>query len=301
MSSIDLPIKLLRAFITVIDLGGYTKASKVLHCSQPAISLQIKRLEELLGEKLLVHSGGRVELTSHGKVLAGFARQTLQLNDEAVSRFRRGSIEGALRVGLPTDYAVAFLQGAVTAFAIENRSVDLSIHCDISQKLLDDLDADRLDIVVALIDNIERQNLVRAWEEQPVWVCAAGGSAHEQRPVPLVTHPEGCEYRLRIVETLNDAGMDWRIAYSSPGISGLQSAVVADLGVSALTRKTLKDGIRVLGREDGFPDLMKIKIGLFYKHPLQSDAGLSLVKHLIASLDDAADGDFMPSKHLMAS
>ncbi len=301
MPPVDLPIKLLRAFITVGDLGGFTKASKALHCTQPAISLQIKRLEELLGEKLLIHSGGKVELTSHGKVLAGFARQALRVNDDAVSRFRKARIGGALRIGLPTDYAVSFLQNAVTEFASANQAIDVSIQCDLSRKLLDDLNTDRLDIVIALIDESDQQYLVRAWEEQPVWVSATDGDAHRARPLPLVTHPEGCAYRDRIVEALNGAGLEWRIAYSSPGISGLQNAVVSNLGVSALTQKTLKDGIRILGSEDGFPDLHKIRIGLFYKHPRQSEAGLSLVKYLIASLDDAADGDFMPSEHLMAS
>lgn len=101
MSTVDLPVNLLRAFITVSDLGGYTKAAKVLHRTQSAISLQMKRLEELLGEKLLVHEGGTVNLTSYGKVLAGFARQILQLNDEAVARYRKTNVRGPLRIGLP--------------------------------------------------------------------------------------------------------------------------------------------------------------------------------------------------------
>ena len=173
----------------------------------------------------------------------------------------------------------------------------LSITCDISRNLLSDLHADRLDVVVALIDEANSQYLVRAWEEQPVWAAAENARVHKMSPLPLVTHPEGCAYRNRIVEALNRAGRDWRVAYCSPGITGLQDAVAAGLGVSALTRKTLRQGIRTLSSRDGFPMLEKIQIGLFYKHLRQSRAGMALIEQLIAGLDDAADADFKPAPH----
>ena len=62
MSDVNLPTDLLRTFITVADLGGYTRAGEALNRTQPAISLQMKRLEELLGEKLLVHDGRTVNV-----------------------------------------------------------------------------------------------------------------------------------------------------------------------------------------------------------------------------------------------
>ena len=297
MISTNLPTDLLRTFITVTDLGGYTRAADALNRTQPAISLQMKRLEELLGEKLLLHNGRTLSLTSEGKVMAGFARQILRLNDDAVARFRGTQANGPLRIGLPTDYALSFLQGAVTQFAHDNAAVDLEIHCAISRNLLDDIAGDRLDIAVALINEANDSYLVRAWEEQPVWVGARGTSLHTASPLPLVTHPEGCEYRNRIVDALNRDRREWRIAYSSPGITGLQNAVVAGLGISALTRKTIGDDMQAFSVEDGLPPLEKLRIGLFYKHPRQSSAGLKLVEHLIEGLDEAADGDFMPSAH----
>lgn len=297
MTPTNLPTDLLRTFITVTDLGGYTKAADALNRTQPAISLQMKRLEDLLGEKLLLHNGRALTLTSEGKVLAGFARQILRLNDDAVARFRGTQPNGPLRIGLPTDYALSFLQGAVTQFAHDNEAVDLEIHCGISHDLLEDIASDRLDIAVALINETNDRYLVRAWEEQPVWVGARDTALHKTDPLPLVTHPEGCEYRNRIVDALNRDRREWRIAFSSPGITGLQNAVASGLGISALTRKTVSDEMRTLSVADGLPALEKLRIGLFYKHPRQSSAGLRLVDHLIEGLDEAADGDFMPSAH----
>ncbi|MGI9414460.1 MAG: LysR substrate-binding domain-containing protein [Hyphomicrobiales bacterium] len=297
MAPINLPTDLLRTFITVIDLGGYTKAGAALSRTQPAISLQMKRLEALVGCKLLMHDGRGLHLTSDGKTLAGYARQILRFNDEAVARFHERDPQGGLRIGLPTDYALAFLQSAVTSFIRDNREVDVEVHCDLSRGLLADLHADRLDLAVALTNTTDEHYLVRMWEEQPIWAGAKGGRSHKRDPLPLVSHPEGCEYRNRVVEALNGQHRAWRIAYSSPGITGLQEAVSADLGVSALTRKTLRPDMRILNKRQGLPPLAKIRIGLFYKHPRLSDAGLMLVDHIIASLDEATDADFGPSEH----
>ena len=294
---INLPTDLLRTFITVIDLGGFTRAGDALNRTQPAISLQVRRLEDLVGSKLILHDGRALKLSDAGVALAAYARQILRLNDEAVTRFHKVNALGALRVGLPTDYVTAFLQDGLTSFMHANADVEVEIHCDLSRNLLEFLNRDQLDLTIALIRERDESYLVKAWEERPVWTTAEGGTSYRRDPVPIVAHPEGCEYRNRMVAALNTAGKAWRIAYSNPGIGGLQSAVINDLGISALTRKTLSEGMRILSEEDGFPKLEKIRIGMFYKHARLSDAGLMLVNHLIECLDEASDQHFMPSAH----
>ena len=132
---------------------------------------------------------------------------------------------------------------------------------------------------------------MRSWEERPIWAAAKDSSLHKANPVPLVTHPEGCEYRRRMIASLRAEGRDWRIAYTNPEIGGLQRAVASGLGVSALTRKTLLPDMRVLTARDGFPVLEPIRIGLFYKHQRMSAAGLMLVDSLISHMDEAAEPD----------
>jgi DNA-binding transcriptional LysR family regulator len=148
-----------------------------------------------------------------------------------------------------------------------------------------------------LISEHKQQYLVRAWEERPVWVCAKGKDAHLQEPLPLVGHPEGCEYRNRMTRALENAEIKWRIAYTSPDVSGLQEAVISGLGVSALTRSTFIQGMQILSGTQGFPALEKIRIGLFYKHPRLPDSGLELSNLLIANLDQATDKFFTQSTH----
>ena len=292
MNDVNLPIDVLRAYITVIDLGGFTKAAEVLHRSQPAISLQIKRLETLLQKKLIAFDGRQMRLTEDGEGLAVYARQILRLNDEAVSRLSSLNIEGVIRIGLPTDFAVAYLQETISEFARDNPMVTLEITCDLSHRLLDQLHGNELDIVVALLSSGKNSYLVRAWEEQPIWAAARFNDLRNMRPIPLATHPEGCEYRRRMIAALRAAGHKWRIAYTNPGINGLQRAVSAGLGITALTRKTLLPDMMTLTPEDGFPAMEKIGVGLFFKQVRMTKAGLALIKCLISSLDDAA----MPKK-----
>ena len=291
MRAINLPTDLLRAFVTIIDVAGYTRAGEVLGRTQPAISLQMKRLEELVGATLIMHEGRELKLTEQGEALAVYARQLLRLNDEAVAKLKGRSAQGQLRVGLPTDFSVAFLQEAISDFAAENADVTMEIHCDLSRQVLDWLHADELDIAVALLNRDKNPYLVRSWEERPIWAVAKDTNVHKTNPVPLVTHPEGCEYRRRMTAALRPEGRDWRIAYTNPEIGGLQRAVSAGLGVSALTRKTLLPEMRVLTARDGFPALETIRIGLFYKHQRMSGAGLMLVDSLIAHMDEAAEPD----------
>lgn len=288
MRSINLPTDLLRAFVSVIDLGGYTRAADALGRTQPAISLQMKRLEDLLDARLLVHEGRELKLTEQGEALALHARQLLRLNDEAVAQLKGRSAKGQLRVGLPTDFSVAFLQDSIVDFAGEQSKVVLSITCDLSRKLMDLLHADELDIVIALLSREKNPYLVRSWEERPIWAVARDFTLNKSVPVPLVTHPEGCEYRRRMTAALRAEGRDFRVAYTTPDIGGLQKAVSAGMGVTALTRKTLLPDMRALASRDGFPAMESIRIGLFYKHQRLSGAGLMLVDSLIARMDEAA-------------
>jgi DNA-binding transcriptional LysR family regulator len=283
---------LLRTFVTVIDLGGYTKAGEALGRTQPAISLQMRRLEEIVDTKLINQHGRRLELTEQGEMLAVYARQILCLNDEALARFRRTETAGTIRVGLPTDYAVAFLQRVMTEYAMRHPEVKLEIRCGLSDSLLGALHKDELDIVIAMTAKGTGPYLARGWVERPIWVTTKHSDIHKQTPVPLVAHPEGCDYRNRMTNALNSVQRDWRIAYCSPGISGVQNAVLAGLGVSVLTKRTFLEGMRILSEKDGFPNIADIHVGLYYKHPRQSDAGLRLVNHILASLDEAEEPDF---------
>lgn len=286
----NLPTDLLRTFIAVVELGGHSKAGAVLGRSQPAISLQIRRLEDLVRSPLLTQEGRAILPTPAGEALLSYAREMVRINDEAVRYFHRSEMNGVLRIGLPTDYAVAFLQNTLTTFRHNNPEVDLEIYCDLSRELHQHLRSDDLDIIVATMPTARMPYLSRAWVEQPVWAAAVSLEVVEARPVPLGAHLEGCDYRSRMIEALDGAERRWRIVYTGPGISGLQNAVLNGFCVTALTHATMLPGMRELDEDEGFPKLEPLRVGLFYKHPRLSAAGLQLVSDLVAGLESVGSG-----------
>ncbi len=301
MVAVNLPTDVLRTFLAVIDLGSFTKAGQLLGRTQPAISLQIRKLEELVGMTLMDTSGRNIVLTREGESLARYARQLLVMNDEIVARLQRKESTGSLRVGLPNDYAVAFFQKTLANFWKLNQDVALSIQCDTSEILLAMFERDELDIAVAMFDDAPPPGLIYTWAERPVWASGGDSDAERKTPVPIVAHPEGCHYRDRMIRSLDQIGRPWRITFCSPGINGLQLAVQSGFGVTALTRRTLMRGMRVLTEGDGFPPLPDIHLGMFFKNTGASTAALLLVNYIMKSLHDSGQTDFVRLERLSSA
>jgi len=251
MRLMNLPIDTLRTLVTIVDLGSYTKAAQRLGRTQPALTLQVQKLQDQLGTRVLKSGGRDFTLTEEGELLLRYARQMLRLNDEITNRLLKRKPEGIVRIGLPTDYAVALFG--------------------------------------------DRQNdwLAYSWAERPIWVAAQTSTVEAATTVPLVAHDKGCEYRERMVRSLDMIDRQWRVVFTSPGISALQDAVKADLGVSALTRRTFLRGMRILTEAEGFPPLADIHVGIHYKHSNLSTAALMLVSYIVQSLHDSGQTDII--------
>ena len=263
MKIVNLPTDLLRTFVTVVEVGGFTNAANILGRSQPAITLQIQRLEQLVGCKLILRVGKDVSFTEQGETLTLYARQILRLNDIAIARFEPRNKGRFIRVGLPLDYAVNLLQAKLTELIKKHPDLRVEIRCDLSRNLIELLRKNEIDVAVALFEGNDQQFLFQNWHEKPIWVGATNFATNVDKEIPLVVHPHGCVYRDRMTTALKLAGLRWRIAFSSPGIGALQRAVCDGLGFSCLTEPTLRKGMASLSAEDGFPTLEPLHIGLF--------------------------------------
>lgn len=283
MAAPTIPTELLRTLVAVADAGGITRAADRLGRTQPAISLQIKRLEETVGRPLFDRATRGFALTPDGELLLGYARRILLLHDEAVARVARTEPAGAVRVGLPNDFAVTLLPRILGDFAAEFPEVSLEVGCALSHSLLGELDTGRWDIVVAMTGGEPHPAAAHMWEERLAW-CGAGGDG--TGPVPLIVYPQGCTYRKRMIDALERAGREWRIAYTSASLAGLVAAVRAGLGVTALSERTVPaDLVRPGAR---LPRLGDVGVGLYVGEGLP-DAAIRLANFLIAALD-ATDG-----------
>lgn len=180
----NVPTDLLRAFVTVVDLGSYTRAAEALGRTQPAVSLQIRRLEELLRTKLLNTEAKQVRLTDAGVALGPYARQMLRLNDDIVAHFANESLSGWIRVGLPTDFSNGFLLQAITRFAAANPEVRIEVESHLSRDLRQKLAADKLDLMVGVAPSQDEAFLVSSATIAPIWAVAELFRWHPRTPLP---------------------------------------------------------------------------------------------------------------------
>ena len=189
-----------------------------------------------------------------------------------------------IRLGLPTDYALSFINDGLDRYRQDNPEQDFIIRCDLSEKLIESFNFGELDAVIAIVRDANERLLRDSWDIQPIWVCGKELQLEHSDTVPLVVHPEGCQYRQRIVRALSEAGRDWYVAFQSPDIAELQSAVEKSLGVSALTLPTKTDRMSVLNAEDGFLRMERIRVGLYVSDKTDEDKNDKVVNYLRESL-----------------
>lgn len=133
---INIPTELLRTFIKTVETGSFTRAAEAVGRTQSAVSLQIRRLEEMLDAPLFLRGSHRVRLTDQGNILLDYGRRILMLNDEAVGSLFQPKVAGCVRLGAPHEYTASLLPVILGKFAQSHAKVTLEVTCDLSKNLL---------------------------------------------------------------------------------------------------------------------------------------------------------------------
>lgn len=278
----NLDIDLLRAFVTVAETQGFSRAGEILLRNQSTISLQIKRLEDAVGHKLLERSTRFVKVTPEGENLLHYARRMIALNDEAIATIQEPGLEGVVRLGTPEDFATSHLPQVLSRFTHSHPRVSLEVTCDLTLNLLDRFREDAFDLVLVKREPSRRQSGVRVWRERLVWVAAADND-FDHETVPLVVSPSPCVYRKRAVESLEGKSIPWRIAYTCGSLAGSVAAVRAGLGFAVLPKDMVPPGVRILD-DQRLPRLPDSEIALLAKPGLSAPA-TRLSEHIVKSLE----------------
>lgn len=284
-------LELLRAFVAVAETGGFSPAARSLNRTQSAVSLQIKRLEERMGAVLFERSSRRVVLSEAGGGFLPYARRMLRLQAEAQEAVGRSAQKEVLRFGLPDEQALAYLADLLGPFYRAHPEVQLAIHCDPSDLLVERLGDGLLDLVLAI-----RHSTTSGGEHvasQPlVWVAGKDFDLDPEAPLPLAAHAEGCPYRAEGIGQLTRTGRDWQISFTSQSPTGINLAIRAGLGVTVKALRSVPDGCRVLGEAEGLPALQPATIELHRNPATNSLAAEALARKLIAAVRRRkADGD----------
>ncbi|EAQ33005.1 MULTISPECIES: LysR family transcriptional regulator [Idiomarina] len=227
----------LRSFVAVIEFGGITAAGERLGRSQPAISIQIKKLEQQLGAELLQRQGQRLSLTPDGERVYDYAQRIISLHEQLLAQFQPQAVSGDIRLGITSEFASSLLPNVLGQFAQVYPQIALQVTSALSKDLFAGL-GERFDMILALREQ-RNPNDMLLQNDALVWVGTP--AAFEQRPLPLVVAPEGCIYRKRAEQALQRARIDYRISYTNSDYSGLTAALNSNLGVTVLAKSTIPD------------------------------------------------------------
>lgn len=228
--TVHLPVQMLRSFVAVVETGTMLSAAEQVSLSQSALSLQVKRLEELLQQSLFVRDGRRLELTAPGCTLFDYARRLLQLHDEAVQALADGRASGPIRIGTVQDFAETLLTGVLARFAQLHPDSQIFARVAGTAELLDMLARDQLDMVfgyTAADDPHALTTVPTRWYGDPTLA--------DRTVLPLAVLEAPCRFREAAIAALDAAGRPWRIAVETPNLSTLRAALDAGLGITCRT------------------------------------------------------------------
>jgi len=292
-----LNLELLRTFVAVARTGELKQAADLVYRSQGAVSMQIKRLEEQVGNELMRRNNRGVELTEAGKTLLSYSEQLLQLSGAALSALSQHDLSGQLRFGIPTDYAQNFLNFFMPVLAREVPNLEARITCDRSRTLRKKLAAGELDIAIVsgeadsekerqgsaeVKDSASRQEGAQTsqrqdqsrylsqdrpqetllWTEQQIWVAPAHLKLEEQQPLPIAMFDDNCIVRDLILQHLNQQNIRYKTVFTSTVLDNVAYAVTSGMGISLLPESLFcSHQMRKLSQPQ-FPEAHLLKINM---------------------------------------
>ncbi|RUV09573.1 LysR substrate-binding domain-containing protein [Mesorhizobium sp. M7A.F.Ca.MR.245.00.0.0] len=262
-----LDLNLLKTFVAVVESGSLSNAAPRVGRSQSAVSMQMQRLEEMVGNQLLVRGPRTVTPNAVGEDFLIYARRLLKLSDEAWASVTRPKETGSVRLGVPDDYAAFLLPPVLSRFAAEHPLVTVELICEQSTALVKTLAEGRLDL--AIITRLPEQPLEVIRLERFVWVASPNHVAWEADPLPVALFEPGCAARMNVLQALGDADRSYRCTYSSASLLGLIAVVQAGLAVAGLALRSVPPSLRIVGGNEGLPVLPDLEIGIL-RNPLST-------------------------------
>jgi len=273
----SLDLDLLRTLVAVAETGSFSNAALRVGRSQSAVSMQIQKLESILGKELLVRGGRMVVPNRAGSDLLAYARRLLKLSDEALASLTRPEVTGTVRLGVPEDYAASLLPGSLERFGREFPRVTVELACEPTYELAEAIANNSLDI--AVVTRFADQPIEVLRKEPMVWVASPIHTVWENKPLPVALF-QACAARTNILKALAEAERTYHCTYSSASLTGMVTIVQAGLAVAGLALCSVPPSLTIIGEKEGLPPLHDLEIGIL-RSPTGENAA---VAHLYDAL-----------------
>jgi DNA-binding transcriptional LysR family regulator len=281
---------LLRTFVAFVEAGSLVRAANVIGRSASAVTAQMQRLEEIVGEPLLVAAGRGRALTPAGQDFIVHARRILEANREAWLSLKGARADGRVVLGATQDFTERVLPGLLRLFTRTHPRVRLELRVGRSYELAKALDEGAADVVIAMRQDAQ-PNEAGIFREPMLWLGADDGLAAALQELPLALLDPPCGFRAAAVAALDVAQRPYRIAATSSSLSGVIAAVSAGIAVTLRTARWVAQGISDVSSELALPTVPEAVFSI----RLRYDAGAAatdLADLLCDTLDATASGTF---------
>ena len=249
----------LQVFHTVARLLSFTKAAETLHMTQPAVTFQVRQLEEFFNTRLFDRTHNRISLTAAGERVFEYAERIIGLYNEMNIRVRdiTGDVSGVLIIGASTTIAEYVLPALLGEF--QNRHPDVRIRLSVSNSLgiVHMVESNTVDIGVVESPIANKSLAVEVcWQDQLVFICRpdhpmAGAKSVPVRDLlelPFLAREEGSGTREVISDYLAQNDLQWHdlnlsMEFGSP--ESVKSSVEGGLGVSIVSKATVAKELKL--------------------------------------------------------
>lgn len=281
--SADFDPALLRTFVAVCRYGSLSRAADQAGRAQSALSTQIRRLEEMVGKRLLHRTGRGMSPTTEGELLLSYANRILALGEAAAARLRERAVAGSVRIGLSEDVAVAALPAALGRLRRSCPQLHLEVVVDDGERLAARWQEGTLDVAVGACAGFVDEP-VETWAVDLHWVCGIDDTADPDQPLDVIVYAEPCSWRRLVFDALTAAGRDFRVSLTSHNVGATIAAVENGLGVAVLTTECLRpDTMRVISIGDEGAPPLSAQFGMYAAQRL-NESGRAAVSLLRESL-----------------
>jgi len=262
-----LELDLLRTVVVIAETGNFSSAAAKLFRTPSAVSMQVKRIEEILGRPVFRRDSRSVTPTPDGAVLLEHGRRLLALNNEMVSRFVMPKVAGTVRLGATDDIAERMLPSLLQRFAQTHCCVTVDVVVNTTAALQECVKSGDMDIALTTFNPKKklRADIEPVFHERLAWAGLRNGVAFEKRPLPVSVWQAGCSWRESALSSLKAAGIDHRVAFMSAHIAGQRAAILADLAVAPIPASCCVNDIIELTDQDGLPKLETYGVGMLVK------------------------------------
>lgn len=293
---LNLDLDLLRTFVAVADLNTFAAAAAAVCRTQSAVSQQMQRLEQLVGKELFARHGRNKLLTEHGIQLLGYARKILRFNDEACSSLMYSNVQGVLTIGASEDTADTILPFLLNRVTSVYPKLAIDVRVKRNPFMIEMLNQGDVDLVVTTSSPVNAdQQVLRT--SPTLWYCAADYISQRGEAIPLVLLEDPNPYRDMAIESLDAAGIPWRISYVASTLAAVRAAVKAGLGVTARPVEMMSPELRVMGTAEGLPALPDTEY-LLCRNPESNNALSLAIFNAMAANNDPYTAGMNPEAEL---